>query len=278
LGNRQGDNAGSWAIVVWLLLAAILCVCFAFALTASAVLRGRFFIAAAVAFAFALLGSWVRGVSRSGAAAGGLIALVVLCAGGFPMFAMLVLVFILTWSATQVGRERKETLGIAERPKGRNGAQVLANIYAAAMAITLSLLLPWPHALQVAALAALAEAAADTVSSEIGEAFGERVRLITTWREVPVGTDGGVSLVGMIAGLLAAFVIGLAGSLIVGFSYMYIIALCGFIGMICDSLLGALLERRGWLTNNAVNFLSTCIAAGVAFVIVLAIGHLLHPG
>lgn len=253
--------------MVWVLLAAILCVCFGFAVAASPVLRGRFLLAAALAFVFAVLGSFLRGVSRSGAAAGGLLALVVLCAGGFPMFAMLVLVFILTWSATQFGRDRKEQLGIAERPKGRNGAQVLANIWAAATAIALSVILPWHYALHIAALAALAEASADTVSSEIGEAFGKRAWLITTWREVPVGTDGGVSPVGILSGLLAAIVIALAGSLIAGLSYVYIMALCGFVGMICDSFLGALVERRGWMTNNAVNFLSTCVAAGLGFMI-----------
>jgi uncharacterized protein (TIGR00297 family) len=134
------------------------------------------------------------------------------------------------------------------------------------MAITLAVLLPWHYPLAIAALAALAEAASDTVSSEIGEAFGTRARLITTWREVPVGTDGGVSAVGIVAGLIAAVVIAYVGALTV-FPRWYAVALCGFAGMICDSFLGALFERRGWMTNNAVNFLSTCIAAGLAFLI-----------
>ena len=252
---------------MWVVLAAFLCVCFGFAVAASPVLRGRFLLAAALALIFAGLGSFLRGVSRSGAAAGGLIALVILCAGGLPMFAVLVLVFILTWQATRLGRERKEQLGIAERPKGRTGAQVLANIWLAAMAIALSMILSWQSALLIAAWAALAEAASDTVSSEIGKGFGKRAWLITTWREVPVGTDGGVSLVGMMAGLLAAVVIAFASLTMVNLTGAYIIALCGFAGMICDSFLGAVFERRGWMTNNAVNFLSTCVAAGLGFVI-----------
>jgi uncharacterized membrane protein len=55
--------------------------------------------------------------------------------------------------------------------------------------------------------------------------------------------------------------------LTVRLSDAYIVALCGFLGMICDSFLGALFERRGWMTNNAVNFVSTCVAAALGFVI-----------
>jgi uncharacterized membrane protein len=39
------------------------------------------------------------------------------------------------------------------------------------------------------------------------------------------------------------------------------IVLAGFIGNLTDSLLGASLERKGWLHNDQVNFLNTLIAA-----------------
>jgi uncharacterized membrane protein len=35
-------------------------------------------------------------------------------------------------------------------------------------------------------------------------------------------------------------------------------------GLFADSLLGATAERRGWLNNDAVNFLSTFAAAVIA--------------
>ena len=54
---------------------------------------------------------------------------------------------------------------------------------------------------------ALAEAAADTVSSECGQAFSDRARLITTFEEVAAGTDGGVSLVGTLTGACAALLV-----------------------------------------------------------------------
>jgi uncharacterized membrane protein len=37
--------------------------------------------------------------------------------------------------------------------------------------------------------------------------------------------------------------------------------------MLADSFLGAGLERRGILNNDAVNFLSTCVAVALAYLL-----------
>lgn len=51
--------------------------------------------------------------------------------------------------------------------------------------------------------------AADTFSSELGILAQSRPRLLTSWtlREVPPGTNGGVTVLGTIAGFLGAFVL-----------------------------------------------------------------------
>jgi uncharacterized protein (TIGR00297 family) len=118
-------------------------------------------------------------------------------------------------------------------------------------------------------LAALAQAAADTVSSEIGQVLGGRPRMITTLRAVETGTDGAVSAVGTLAGLVAAAIVAGVGSWALrgGWSLFNLSCAGAVLGFLFDSLLGATLEKCGWLNNDAVNFLSTASAAGFALLL-----------
>ena len=196
-------------------------------------------------------------------------------------------VSLLAWIATRLGREQKERLGTAEQRHGRSEYQVAANLGAAAIAssefaqtwLTNTHWFTRPHLapalLFAVGLAALAEAAADTVSSEIGQVFGGQPRMITTFRQVDPGADGAISLAGTLAGIAAAAIVALAGALALGGGWeMFWIACAGGVfGLFFDSLLGATLERRGWLNNDAVNFLSTAGAAGFALGLLAAMAH-----
>jgi uncharacterized protein (TIGR00297 family) len=196
--------------------------------------------------------------------------------------------FLLTFLATRLGREQKDRLETAERRQGRTAAQVAANLGFAAIALSelvQSYLVDsgwFPRATQsptllfAVGLAALAEAAADTVSSEIGQVLGGQPRMITTLRRVEAGTDGGISLVGTLAGAAAALLVAIAGTLALGGDWRMFWVSCGggVFGLFFDSLLGATLERRGWLNNDAVNFISTASAAAFALVLMTALIHL----
>jgi uncharacterized protein (TIGR00297 family) len=183
-----------------------------------------------------------------------------------PAIPALIVLFVFTFAATRFGRKRKEQRGLAESKSGRRASQIVANLGIAALCA----LIGW----YVGCIAALAEATADTVSSEVGQALGGTTWMITTLRRVPSGRDGGVSLMGTVAGIAAAGVVVMAGSLHHALwpdEALVLVAACG--GLLFDSLLGATVERRGWLGNDLVNFLSTLFAAGLPYLWLLARGR-----
>jgi uncharacterized protein (TIGR00297 family) len=228
----------------------------------------RVLAASLITLIFALIAYRMRSVTLGGAVAGSLVSVVIFSFAGPAAFAGLAAVFFLTAAATRIGYTRKQKLGMAEYLGGRRASQVLANLTVPAVLSIFSLQYPWVLVLVVAALA---EAAADTVSSECGQAWSDSVYLITNFERVPVGTDGGISLPGTLAGVFAAtmvaFVCGV-GHLVPAHGAV-IGAAAGVLGTFVDSLLGASLERRHWLTNNLVNLLSTAAAAAFAGLLLL---------
>lgn len=248
-------------------------------------------VAASTIFAVA---TWrLRAATAIAAACGGLICLListnllghlgntVFHSGLIP----LLILFVLTFFATRLGRERKALSRLSETRHGRNAAQVIANLGAAAFFASVAgwyivVKCGWSGNINgegaivrayfaipyIPMLAALAEATADTVSSEIGQAFGGTPFMLTTLRRVPPGTDGAISLYGTIAGIAAAAIIAATGAPALGMSPAECAVAfgAGVTGLFFDSLLGATLERRGYLGNDLVNFTSTAFAAALA--------------
>lgn len=199
----------------------------------------------------------------------------------------LTLLFVLTFLATRIGKARRpQFTPAAEKRRGRAASQVIANLGFAPLPLLASLtslydripshvsgiLGPSFYLAPPLVLAALAEATADTVSSELGQAFGGAPWLVTTFRRAPAGTDGAVSLLGTAAGVVAAALVTAAGA-----EALYLnsrqagSALAGGIaGLVFDSLLGATIERRGWINNDLVNFSSTAFAALVTLLLLAA--------
>jgi len=115
----------------------------------------------------------------------------------------------------------------------------------------------------------------DTWSSEIGTAIGsDSPRLITNFQKVPIGTNGGVTLVGTLASAAGGVVIGVA---YVATTYLFsatslllhsvpaqwpvivYATLCGLLGSVVDSYLGATCQYSGFclLRKKVVSECST---------------------
>lgn len=245
---------------------------FAFSSSAAVldVLASRVAPAIGITALFALWARWMKGVTPGGALAGFGVALAIYLGAGPGGFAILFGVFIMTAIATRWRHTVKEQHGKIRDRNGRDGQQVLANVFAAAAVCVACIVYPKAfYFLIPGAIAAMAEAAADTVSSETGEAIRGRTFMIVGFTQVEAGLDGGISLSGTFWGALAALSVGVLSWVtgLLDLHWSMISAGCGFAGMLFDSILGATLERRGLLGNDGVNFVSTVFAADLALLI-----------
>ncbi len=203
-----------------------------------------------------------RAIDLSGAVAGVIIGTVIYTFLGWRGLVVLA-TFVVFGSAVTVPRKGTNATPARDAGGRRGAGHAVAN--AGVPAVLAVFAATTPHAdLYLAAFAgAFAAALSDTMSSEIGELRGRRTVLITTWAPVPPGTDGGVSLVGTLAGVAGALVIAVLGWAVGFYSApgIAMVAFAGLLGTFADSLAGATLERRGLLDNHAVNLLNTLVGA-----------------
>jgi uncharacterized protein (TIGR00297 family) len=172
----------------------------------------------------------------------------------------------------------------------RRAAQVGANGGIAAAA---ALLAPLDPLCRLAFVGALAAAAADTWSTEIGGRSRRAPRLITTGRPVAAGTSGGVTWLGTAGGAGGAGLVAAAAAALgmVPAASAVPAALAGIVAGAVDSVLGATIQARyrcpacggagesarhgcgaearlvggwRWMTNDTVNLVATVVGAATA--------------
>ncbi len=189
-------------------------------------------------------------------------------------YLILITFFLLGGAFTKYQYNYKVMRGIAQGKGGvRSYENVLGNsitalILAVAYGVYHELYPALAPVLLFAYLGAVATATGDTLASEIGETNRGKPILITTLKPVKPGTDGGISWLGesvSIGGSAAIAILALVlgvidmnpDSVVTYFVWLVIVIFGGFAGTNFDSLLGATLQQKGWLSNSGVNLVAT---------------------
>ncbi|CAM9699536.1 unnamed protein product [Ascophyllum nodosum] len=180
-------------------------------------------------------------------------------------------------AVTKLKMGEKESLGIAE---GRGGARGPENVWGSAatgaMCALMSLARPqWSSALRIGYVSSIATKLSDTCASEVGKAYGKRTFLITTFKPVPAGTEGAVSLEGTLAGVAGSVVLaGFAAAFgVITTQTVPACMIAAFVATNFESVLGATTQGKiPWLTNEVVNFVNTVVGAAVGIALGFAFG------
>lgn len=217
----------------------------------------------------------------------------------FGNFGFLLLLSFLVFSVIvdKLKKRRLRDDGISKKETARDGIQVIANgLPAMLMAIFYSF--TFAPAFIAAYVAALAEALSDTVASGLG-AFSRRTFDPFRRSRCEKGISGGVSLVGTLSALVAAFALSFLalGFGMIDWRLALLAAIAAFVGQVFDSLLGSLVqikyrcpvcdkitERRTccnkltvryrgfeFFDNDVVNLFSGLFASSLAAIVAFAI-------
>lgn len=237
-------------------------------------LLGNLLLGAVVTAVLAAVVYAAGAADRSGAVAGWVVGTAIFTGLGWRGFTLLALFIAAGSLATRLGYAAKAARGLAQARGGRRSARhALANTAVAGLCALAATALPG-ELLRLAFAGALAAALADTAASELGQLWGRRTYLVTTFQAVPAGTDGAISLPGTTAGLAGALLAATVGAEVGLYPWpdLALVAAAGIAGTTADSFLGATLERRRRLGNEAVNLLCTLTGALTAAGLAAAVG------
>lgn len=217
------------------------------------------------------LGSVLLGkLTVSASITGILLAVLIYLGSGITGVLMLAMFFCIGTAATSFKKDYKRKMRLAEvHEDKRKTSQVLANAGVAAMLALASIAIDYDGAiLHIMIAGSFASATGDTLSSELGNLYGRNFYNVLTLRRDERGLNGVISAEGTLFGILGSVAIALIYGILNDWSFAFVaIVVAGLAGNLFDSILGALFERKGYLGNDAVNFLSISFAAAVAFLI-----------
>ena len=224
----------------------------------------------------ALLAYQKKGLNEGGVITAIIIGTILFVYGGWFAFVFLVVFF---GSASLLNLLSKE-----KPPAHRNTIQVLANGGFAAV-FSIGYYITQVDLYYTLIFLSVAVSASDTWSSEVGVLSKHNPRDILTFKTVPTGLSGGITLIGFAASLAASILFGVLSYIaLTDWTLVLMIIGFAFLGSVIDSLLGTIqikyINDAGfvteikakefsrysgfpWLTNDLVNFLSNGLTLGL---------------
>lgn len=237
---------------------------------------GYLLLALVFSFVFGYLAYRLRIADISAMLSATLLGVVIIISSGIAWFFALLIFFFTGSIFTRYKYNYKLARGIAEEKRGMRGYKnVFSNSLAAlSLAVAYGIFPSHAEVLLPAYLGSVATACGDTLASEIGETNKGEPRMITTFKKVRSGTDGAVSHLGEWAAFFGASIIALFAYLLIknDFSLLVAVIAGGFIGTNIDSVLGATLQRKGYLSNNGVNLFATISGAIISGTLYYSMG------
>jgi len=197
---------------------------------------------------FSLLSYKAKFLSFSGLIAALSVGSIIIAAGETWLYP-LILFFTLSSVLTRINAFFKKTERSESSP--RTASQVLANGAVALLSAGGYLLYPDP-ALIILFLGSIAAATSDTWSTEIGAFSRTQPRLLTNFQKVERGTSGGVTILGIVGGIIGSAALAVSGLIIFngesGTLYLesgiIFVFIGGITGNLFDSLLGTTLQSK----------------------------------
>ena len=174
--------------------------------------------------------------------------------GGLNYLALMLSFLFLGVVATRYEHSVKRDMGIYEHERGWEN--VLSNgLVPTVLAVASIFVGPIPF------IASIAATTSDTFASEIGVLEKGKPFSLENFRRVKPGTSGAISIMGTIASLVGATLIGIIAIFLFSIDPFtaLLVAVAGFLGCFVDTLFG-IFEEKGIGTKGTTNFV--CALAG----------------
>lgn len=190
-----------------------------------------------------ILAYYKKSLNKSGLISAIIIGTLIYTFGTYIIFTLLMFFFI---TSSMITKDKSSKI------EGRNYIQVLANGFTP-MFFSILYYIFKDNIYLVLAATSIAATTSDTWASELGKYSKGSTRSILSFKEIPKGESGGVSLLGTISSIMGSLLIGLLFVVLVESSsitilnlssYGGLIVVTGFLGNVIDSYLGIIVQEK----------------------------------